>query len=51
MGMGDLMKTPANEQHAIRTLEDTKMMIFTCGPRGGCDYEKDTFRLENPLVS
>lgn len=50
MSKGDLTKTPVNERHAIRTIEDTKMMIFTCGPRGGCNYEKDTFRLTTPIV-
>ena len=48
---GDLVKTPANEKHAMRTIKDTKMVVLTSGVRGGGDYEKDTYRLTNPIVS
>lgn len=47
---GDLVKTPAWERHAMRTVADTKMLVLTCGVRGGRDYEKDTYRLERPIV-
>ena len=47
---GDLIETPALEKHAIKALEDTKMIVLTRGPRGGQRYEDDTFRLEKPIV-
>ena len=46
---GDLAVTPAGERHALIALEDSTFMVFTRGPRGGEDYEKDTFRLPTPL--
>lgn len=38
------------EKHAMIALEDTEMLVFTMGPRGGNDYETDTYRLETPLI-
>ena len=38
------------EKHALVGLEDSEMLVFTEGPRGGKEYESDTFRLDNPLV-
>lgn len=38
------------ERHAVEALDDTTFMVFTRGPRGGDDYEKDTFRLDVPLI-
>jgi dTDP-4-dehydrorhamnose 3,5-epimerase-like enzyme len=38
------------EKHAMIALEDTEMLVFTMGPRGGNDYETDTYRLEIPLI-
>ena len=35
----------------IKALKDTKLLVLTKGPRGGKEYESDTFRLENPLIS
>jgi quercetin dioxygenase-like cupin family protein len=46
---GDLAVTPAGESHALIALEDSTFMVFTRGPRGGMDYENDTFRLATPL--
>lgn len=46
---GDLAVTPAGESHALIALEDSVFMVFTRGPRGGEDYEQDTFRLTAPL--
>ena len=46
---GDLAFTDRMEQHAMHALEDSSFMVFTRGVRGGEDYEKDTFRLEEPL--
>lgn len=50
MKPGDLIRTDAGEHHAIRALEASLFFVFTRGPRGGDDYESDTFRLETPLI-
>jgi len=47
---GDLVETSKNESHAIRALKDSKFLVFTQGPRGGKEYENDTFRLTEPLI-
>jgi len=41
----DLLFTGMNERHALRALEDSEIMVFTRGPRGGRNYEVDTYRL------
>lgn len=46
---GDLAFTDVLEQHAMIALEDSAFMVFTRGTRGGVDYEKDTYRLSEPL--
>ena len=46
---GDLATTGRMEQHAMTALEDSSFMVFTTGVRGGEDYEKDTYRLDEPL--
>ena len=46
---GDLAFTDRMEQHAMHALENASFMVFTRGVRGGEDYEKDTYRLEDPL--
>jgi oxalate decarboxylase/phosphoglucose isomerase-like protein (cupin superfamily) len=46
---GDLAKTGFMERHAMIALEDSSFMVFTRGPRGGDDYETDTYRLSEPL--
>jgi quercetin dioxygenase-like cupin family protein len=46
---GSVSVSPANERHALIALEDSVLMVFTRGPRGGGDYENDTFRLPVPL--
>ena len=48
---GDLIVNSPLEHHAFECLEDSTMLVLTRGPRGGEDYEKDTFRLEVPLIS
>jgi quercetin dioxygenase-like cupin family protein/2-polyprenyl-3-methyl-5-hydroxy-6-metoxy-1,4-benzoquinol methylase len=40
-----LLFTGMNERHALRALEDSEIMVFTRGPRGGRNYEVDTYRL------
>ena len=46
---GDLATTDRMEQHSMHALEDSSFMVFTTGVRGGEDYEKDTYRLDEPL--
>ena len=46
---GDLAKTGPMERHSMIALEDSAFMVFTRGPRGGDDYETDTYRLSEPL--
>ena len=47
---GDIVETEKNEKHAIKALKDSQFLVFTQGPRGGKDYERDTYRLTKPLV-
>jgi dTDP-4-dehydrorhamnose 3,5-epimerase-like enzyme len=47
----DLILSVPNESHAFEALEDTTFLVLTRGPRGGEDYEKDTFRLDVPLIA
>jgi len=45
---GDLITTPPYEIHALRYLDSpAEFVVFTEGPRGGKDYEADTFRVAN----
>ncbi len=50
MEEGELYETVPMEQHALQALEDAELLVFTRGPRGGQDYETDTYRLEKPLI-
>ena len=47
---GSLLFNEAYEAHAIKSLEDSKLLILTRGLRGGKDYETDTFKLDKPLI-
>ncbi len=47
---GDLVSTAPMEKHAIVGIEESDLLVFTEGPRGGKEYESDTFRLESPLA-
>jgi quercetin dioxygenase-like cupin family protein len=47
---GDLVYTEPMEKHALIGIEDSELLVFTEGPRGGKDYESDTFKLETPLA-
>ena len=47
---GDLVVTSFNESHAIKAITDSEYLVFTQGPRGGKEYENDTFRLLKPLI-
>lgn len=48
---GALMRVDERESHAFRGIEDAEMMVFTRGPRGGKEYESDTYRLPTPLLT
>lgn len=48
--VGDLVVTSKNESHAIKAIKDSEFLVFTQGPRGGKEYENDTFRLKKPLI-
>jgi quercetin dioxygenase-like cupin family protein len=48
---GDLILNVPHERHAFEALADTTFLVLTRGPRGGDDYERDTFRLDEPLIA
>ena len=50
LSKGDLVETSSNESHAIKAIKDSEYLVFTQGPRGGKEYESDTFRLIKPLI-
>ena len=50
LSKGDLVVTSSNESHAIIAIQHSEYLVFTQGPRGGKEYEKDTFRLKKPLI-
>ena len=50
LNKGDLVVTLKNESHAIKALKNSEFLVFTQGPRGGKEYETDTYRLKKPLV-
>jgi quercetin dioxygenase-like cupin family protein len=50
MSASDLAEVFPLERHALVALEDSELLVFTKGPRGGKEYETDTFRLEQPLT-
>jgi quercetin dioxygenase-like cupin family protein len=37
--------------HAWRALSDSECLVFTKGPRSGENYESDTIRLDEPLLT
>lgn len=47
---GDLVRTRPTESHAVESLSDSTMLVLTRGPRGGRNYESDTYRLDQPLI-
>ena len=42
---GSLITEPAGIPHAWKALLDTRVLVFTRGPRSGAAYETDTVRL------
>jgi quercetin dioxygenase-like cupin family protein len=51
MNAGDMVVTIPHERHALKALEKSTLLVLTKGPRGGKEYESDTFRLEKPLLT
>jgi quercetin dioxygenase-like cupin family protein len=47
---GDFILLGPMEKHAFYGLSDYSMLVFTKGPRGGKEYENDTFRLKKKLL-
>ena len=39
------------EWHAIKSIEDNELLILTRGLRGGNDYEADTFKIDEPILT
>jgi quercetin dioxygenase-like cupin family protein len=48
---GQMVVHHPNEPHAWKALEHTDCLVFTKGPRAGENYESDTYRLNEPLLS
>jgi len=44
MEAGDMTVSKPNEIHAFKALEPAVMLVMSRGPRGGKDYESDTYR-------
>jgi|TARA_B100001996_G_scaffold16071_1_gene13419 quercetin dioxygenase-like cupin family protein len=43
---GDMLESPIMERHSIHGVDDnSSLLILTKGPRGGGQYEEDTFRV------
>ncbi|WP_064693423.1 cupin domain-containing protein [Rhizobium aegyptiacum] len=51
MNPGELVVTKPHVRHALVGLDDADLLVFTKGPRGGKEYESDTFRLDVPLAT
>ena len=51
MERGDLIETLPNESHALLGLENSELLVLTRGPRGGKEYESDTYHLTTPLIN
>jgi quercetin dioxygenase-like cupin family protein len=50
MKRGDFVLLGPNVRHALVGVEDSELIVFTQGPRGGKEYESDTYRLDVPLI-
>ena len=49
MSKGDFVMTVPNESHALTAVEQSELLVLAKGPRGGNNYENDTFRLAASL--
>lgn len=50
MKEGSFFVDEPKEAHAFKAFQKTEIMVFTRGPRGGKEYETDTYRLVEPLI-
>lgn len=50
IGEGDLVFNPPGEKHAFKAIEYSIFLSLNRGPRKGKDYEKDTYRLDKPIL-
>lgn len=50
LSAGSMVVSAPGEAHAFQAKTEAVIFVFTKGPRAGFDYEKDTFRLETPLI-
>lgn len=50
IGEGDVAVNLAGEKHAFKAIENSILLSLTKGPRKGEDYEKDIFRLKEPII-
>lgn len=48
---GDFVITREHERHALKGITASEVLILTKGPRAGTQYENDTFRLTEPLIT
>jgi quercetin dioxygenase-like cupin family protein len=48
---GEMVTHVPGDPHAWKALEDASCLVFTRGPRSGADYESDTYRLDEPLLT
>lgn len=46
---GELFVILPDEHHTLKGIENSTLLVLTKGPRGGKEYESDTFRLKCPL--
>jgi len=47
---GSLTVIGPMEKHALQGMENAELLVFTKGPRGGKEYESDTYRLDKTLI-
>lgn len=50
MKPGDFTVSAANEIHAMQGVKESLLLVITRGPRGGKEYESDTFREGATLI-
>ncbi len=48
--VGDLALVSPKEEHALVGLQNCECLVFTKGPRGGKEYESDTYRIKKTLI-
>jgi hypothetical protein len=47
---GDIATHLPYDAHAFRAISGSTILAFADGVRGGHEYEKDVFRLKNPII-